>query len=62
MAETGEYIIEYYSEKGKKLKDHTEIAKSFIDAKEAGSDIEFVIDEVDSFTIDLRMFNSKDKH
>ena len=62
MIETGNYIIQYYTEKGQKLKDITELATSYMDAKAAGSDIKFAREEVDSFTIDLRMFNSKDKH
>jgi len=60
----GDYILHYYTKKGTKIKDLTEVHKgSRMDAKEIGEEtIESQGPDpvVHSYTIDMRMFNSLD--
>jgi len=67
MVKTGDYLIQYYSRIGTKIKALTETAESLEDAKEIGEET-IIIEEVRSpinppvsITIDRRVYNSLDR-
>jgi len=63
--QTGDYIIQYYTKRGKKQKDFTEVhTGSLMESKELGEEtIESQGKDplIHSFTIDKRIVNSLDK-
>ena len=60
MTETGEYIIQYYSRKGTKLKDLTETAECLLYAEDLAKETLHMDSLAKSYTIDLRLQNSMD--
>jgi len=67
MIESGEHLIQFYTKKGAKIKDLTEVtSQGLIDAKEIAEETIIIEKALESemqpasFTIDRRIFNSLD--
>ena len=67
MIESGEYLVQFYSRKGTKIRELTEKVTSLTEARALGEDIlilEHHLEKVPlavSFTVDRRVHNSIDK-
>lgn len=61
MPKTGEYVISAFDKYGQKMKDATEITdKGLLDSIEIGKDLLILYPESESFSVDRRIYNSKD--